>query len=72
MEHLGRALVDRGIDTVLLEIENRAGITEGIEAAKHSRAVEIGQHLGRLDLVVAERILLDNDKGIGHKAGLLQ
>ena len=72
VKHLCRAFVDSGVNAVLLQIEYGAGISQGIETAEDARAVEIGHHLSRFDLVEAQGIFLDNDECIGHQTGLFQ
>ena len=64
--------IDSGVNAVLLQIEYGAGISQGIETAEDARAVEIGHHLSRFDLVEAQGIFLDNDECIGHQTGLFQ
>ena len=67
IEHLGLHLVHGCQGVVLREEEQGGGPAQGVETPERPGAVEIGHHLGALDLVVTERILLGGDEGVGHE-----
>ena len=69
--HLGLDLVHSGKGVVFLEIEKSRGATEGIEALQRGGGIEIRHYLCTTYLVEAHGILLYDDEGVGHQAGLV-
>ena len=70
-KHLRVLLVYRGKGVILFNVEQGQGPSKGIEAAKLSLLVEVGDHLGGAYLIVVDTVLLDVDEGVGHKVRLL-
>ena len=68
-EHLRFELVDRSQGIVLFYEEQSRRPSQRIEALEGTRRIEICHHLRTLDLVEADRVLLDDDEGIRHQAG---
>ena len=70
-KHLRVLLVYRGKGVILFNVEQGQGPSKGIETAKLSLLVEVGDHLGGAYLIVVDTVLLDVDEGVGHKVRLL-
>ena len=71
-EHLGVGLVDCRQRFIFFQEEHCRSSSQHIKPVELSLFAKERQHLGTLDLVEMRGILLNGNKRIGHKAGLLQ
>ena len=70
-EYLGLHLVDGGEHSVLLEVEQGGGSSEGVEALEGvGRGVEVSHYLRALYLVEDVDVVLGDDVCVGLQAGL--